>query len=54
MSMQLLDMLKSLQDLVEAILRTGIVKTVEESVNKYDPRNYGLQNLITLLAGGMS
>lgn len=45
---------KSLRDLVEAILRTGIVKTVEESVNKYDPRNYGLQNLITLLAGGMS
>ena len=45
---------KSLRDLVETILQKEIVKTVEESVNKYDPRNYGLQNLITLLAGGMS
>lgn len=45
---------KSLRDLVETLLRTGIVKTVEERINKYDPRNYGLQNLITLLAGGVS
>ena len=45
---------KSLRDLVETLLRKGIVKTVEESISKYDPRNYGLQNLITLLAGGLA
>ena len=45
---------KSLRDLFETLLRTGIVKTVEERINKYDPRNYGLQNLITILAGGVS
>ena len=45
---------KSLRDLFETLLRKGIVKTVEESISKYDPRNYGLQNLITLLAGGLA
>lgn len=45
---------KSLRDLVETILRKGIVGTVEESINEYDPRNYGLQNLIMLLAGGLA
>lgn len=44
---------KSLRDLVETLLQKGIVKAVEESINKYDPRNYGLQNLIGLLAGGL-
>ena len=45
---------QSLRDLAETLLRKGIVKTVEESISKYDPRNYGLQNLITLLAGGLA
>ena len=44
----------SLRDLMEMLLRKGIVKTVEESINEYDPRNYGLRNLIMLLAGGLA
>ena len=44
----------SLRDLMEMLLQKGIVKTVEESINKYDPRNYGLRNLIMLLAGGLT
>lgn len=45
---------RSLRHLMETLLQEGIVETVERSINEYDPRNYGLQNLITLLAGGLA
>lgn len=44
---------KSLRELIELILKEGIVEKVEESIGKYDPRTYGLRDLLTLLAGGL-
>lgn len=43
----------SLRELIEVLLQEGATETVEESIKKYDPRAYGLRNLLTLLAGGL-
>lgn len=43
----------SLRGLIDALLHAGAAETVEASINKYDPRTYGLRELLTLLAGGL-
>ncbi|MBN1921513.1 MAG: hypothetical protein JW892_09725 [Anaerolineae bacterium] len=44
----------SLRGLVDLILREGVVETVENSMQAYDPHTYGLRELLTLLAGGLN
>lgn len=44
----------SLRELISLLLRDGAVEIVEESMNKYDPRLYGLRDLLILLAGGLA
>jgi hypothetical protein len=43
----------SLRELVDLILTGGVVETVEDSIQAYDPRTYGLRELLTLLGGGL-
>lgn len=43
----------SLRELIETLLNEGAAETVEESIKQYDPRTYALQDLLTLLAGGL-
>jgi len=45
---------KSLRELIDVLLQEGTVETVEESIKQYDPRTYGLHDLLTLLAGGLA
>jgi len=45
---------RSLRALLEILLRAGVVETVEASIQKYDPRNLGLRDLLILLAGGLA
>ncbi len=43
----------SLRELVDLMLGAGIVEAVENSIQAYDPRTYGLRELLTLLGGGL-
>lgn len=45
---------KSLRELIDVLLCEKAAETVEESISKYDPRTYGLRDLLTLLAGGLA
>jgi len=44
----------SLQELVDVLLQVETIETIEESLKQYDPRTYGLRDLLTLLAGGLA
>jgi len=44
---------RSLHELIDLLICEGAVGTVEESITRYDPRTYGLRDLLTLLAGGL-
>ncbi len=44
---------RSLRELIDVLLQEGAADTVEESIKQYDPRTYGLRDLLTLLAGGL-
>jgi len=44
----------SLGELVDLILAGGIVETVEQGLQAYDPRTAGLRDLLTLLRGGLN
>ena len=50
----LLEQVSSLRQLVDGILSGGMVETVEKSIQAYDPRTYGLRDLLTLLGGGLN
>ena len=43
----------SLRELIDILLQEGAVRTVEQSVQEYDPSYHGLRDLMTLLAGGL-
>ncbi|MEM4724700.1 MAG: hypothetical protein QXP01_06780, partial [Candidatus Hadarchaeum sp.] len=43
----------SLRELIDMVIREGTVDTVEESIKQYDPRTYGLRDLLILLGGGL-
>jgi hypothetical protein len=45
---------RSLRELIELILASGVVETVEDSIQAYDPRADGLRELLTLLRGGLN
>jgi hypothetical protein len=40
--------------LVDVLLQGETIETIEESLKQYDPRTYGLRDLLTLLAGGLA
>ena|SRR5215207_3727537 len=44
----------SLRKLIDTLLQEGAPETVEESIKQYDPRTYGLRDLLALLAGGLA
>lgn len=51
------DLLKragSLGELVDLILAGGVIETVEQGLQAYDPRTAGLRDLLTLLRGGLN
>lgn len=50
----LLSQAGSLRQLIDGILNGGVVEAVEKSIQTYDPRTYGLRNLLTLLGGGVN
>jgi hypothetical protein len=43
-----------LRELIELLIRAEVAGTVEKSIAQYDPRTYGLRDLLTLLAGGLA
>lgn len=43
----------SLLELIRLLLQDEAIKTLEEGIGKYDPRLYGLRDLIILIAGGL-
>lgn len=43
----------SLRELIDMVLREGAADAVEESIKQYDPRTYGLRDLLKLLGGGL-
>lgn len=43
----------SLRELIDRLLFANMAEIVEESLNRYDMRAYGLRNLLILLAGGL-
>jgi hypothetical protein len=45
---------RSLRELIDILLNVGVAESVEASINQYDPRTYGLRQLLTLLAGGLA
>ncbi|HHY94792.1 MAG TPA: hypothetical protein GX513_07255 [Firmicutes bacterium] len=45
---------RSLRELIEVLVQEGTAETVEGSIKLYDPRAYGLRDLLTLLAGGLA
>lgn len=45
---------RSLRELIEMLLYEGAPEMVEESIRQYDPRTYGLRDLLSLLAGGLT
>jgi len=44
----------SLRELVDLMLGAGVVEAVEGSIWAYDPRTYGLRELLILLGGGLN
>ncbi|AEJ60969.1 hypothetical protein Spith_0690 [Spirochaeta thermophila DSM 6578] len=50
----LLNQAGSLRELIDGILEGGVVEAVEKSIRAYDPRTYGLRNLLALLGGGLN
>jgi len=50
---ELLHRAGSLRGLVDLMLGIGVVEAVEDSIQAYDPRTYGLRGLLTLLGGGL-
>jgi hypothetical protein len=44
----------SLRELIDLILHEGTADIVEESIKQYDPRTYGLRDLLRLLGGGLA
>lgn len=50
----LLKQANSLKHLILLILQGGVVETVEQQLQQYDPRTAGLRDLLTLLAGGLA
>jgi hypothetical protein len=44
----------SLYELIDMVVREGTADVVEQSIKQYDPRTYGLRELLTLLAGGLT
>jgi Cas3, HD domain len=45
---------KTFGELINLAVLEGIADKVEESIKRYDPRTYGLRELLTLLAGGLA
>lgn len=45
---------QTFRDLIVLVVRDGTAEKVEESIKRYDPRAYGLPDLLTLLAGGLA
>ncbi len=45
---------RSLRELIDIVLQQGTAEAVEESIKRYDPRTYGLRDLLALLAGGLA
>jgi hypothetical protein len=44
----------SLRGLLHVLLQERAPESVENSISRYDPRRYGLRDLVTLLAGGLA
>jgi hypothetical protein len=44
----------SLRGLLHVLLQERAPESVENSISRYDPRKYGLRDLVTLLAGGLA
>lgn len=45
---------QTFRELIALVARDGTADKVEESIKRYDPRTYGLRELLTLLAGGLA
>lgn len=43
----------SLRELIDMVINEGTADAVEESIKRYDPRTYGLKDLLRLLGGGL-
>lgn len=45
---------RTLRELIDTCLLEGVADAVEDSIKRYDPRTYGLRDVLTLLAGGLA
>jgi hypothetical protein len=49
----IIDRASSLRELINLLIQKGTADAVEDSIKRYDPRTYGLREILTLLAGGL-